>query len=333
MKRTIFLAALLALLICSGAAGAAFPVTVTDSMGYTVTITQQPQTVISLAPANTEIIYALGAGDKVVGNTDYCNYPEEAKAVAKIGGFSTISIEKITALKPDIIFANDNNGLANIEQLKNLGFTVVVVNPTSIDTIYSSIELVGKCLGEDTAAQKIVTEMKEKIQAIADKAAQAKTTPSVTHVMSVNPYWVSGSNTFQDELIRLAGGKNAFANIDGWGAVTLEKLVVANPDIILTDPGAEMGDFGNDSLRDSFFEDTRLATVNAVKNNQVTVIDADIFDRGGPRAAEALEWLAKVIHPEIFGEHAASQTSAASPGFGAGVLLAGLCAALILKRK
>ncbi|HJJ48818.1 MAG TPA: ABC transporter substrate-binding protein [Methanocorpusculum sp.] len=333
MKLKLFCAALLALLICSGAACAAFPVTVTDSAGYTVTVTEQPKTIISLAPANTEIVYALGAGDKVVGDTDYCNYPEEAKSVAKIGGFSTISVEKITSLNPDIIFANDNNGLANIEQLKNLGFTVVVINPTSIDAIYSSIDLVGKCIGETDAAKQVIADMKTRIKAVSEKAAAAKTTPSVTHVMSVNPYWISGKNTFQDELITLAGGKNAFPDIDGWNAVTLEKFIVANPDFILTDPGAEMGDFGTNSLRDSFYEDSRLATVSAVKSRQVVVIDADTFDRGGPRAADALEELAKVLHPEIFGEHAESTKAAASPGFGAELLFAGLGAALLLRRK
>jgi ABC-type Fe3+-hydroxamate transport system, periplasmic component len=202
-----------------------------------------------------------------------------------------------------------------------------------MDMIYDTINLVGECIGESESAQKIVADMKSKVESVTSRVAEAKTTPSVTHVMSVSPYWISGKNTFQDELITLAGGKNAFPDTDGWNAVTLEKFIVANPDIILTDPGAEMGASGDNTLRDSFYEDARFATVSAVKNHRVTVIDADTFDRGGPRAADALEELAKVIHPEIFGEQTESASHTASPGFGAGILLAGLGAALFLRRK
>jgi len=321
------------LMLCSAAQGA-FPLTVTDSQGNTVTINEQPKTIVSLAPANTEILFALGAGDQVIGDTRYCNYPEAAKNITKIGEYSTISIEKITSLKPDIIFANEMNGLANIDQLKNLGFTVVVISPTSMDTVYSSIALVGDCIGKSDEAEKVIADMKTRVKAVTGKLADTTSKPTVMHAMSTNPYWISGANTFQDELITLAGGKNAFADVDGWKSVTLEKLITTNPDLILTDPGADMGSPGEDSLKNSFYEDNRLSSVSAVKNKNIYVMDSDIFDRGGPRAVDALEQLAKLIHPEIFGTAAEPTKAASTPGFGAAVLICGLAAAaLILKRK
>lgn len=331
LKRLLVTCFLLAAL-CT-AATAAFPVTITDAAGFTVTVLEEPRTIVSLAPTNTEILFAIGAGDRIIGDTLYCNYPEQAEQIEKVGGYSTISIEKITALNPDIIFANDNNGLENIEHLKNLGFTVIVINPESMSSIYSSISMIGDCVGETENADALITDMQTRIQRITDKLANIETYPKVMHAMSVNPYWISGANTFQDELITLAGGRNAFSDVDGWGTVTLEKLIVANPDLILTDPGADMGTPGENTLKDSFYEDNRLTSVNAVKNENIFVMDADIFDRGGPRAVDALERLAELIHPEIFGEFTETKSTPSSPGFSIGCILAGLSAVLLLRKR
>ena len=310
----------------------AFPVTIVDDGGFTVTVTEKPETIVSLAPTNTEILFALGFGNSVIGNTDYCNYPEESKSVTKIGGYSTINIEKIVALNPDIIYANQNNGYDNIEHLKSLGYTVILINPESIDGIYNAIGIVGKTLGADTEADALTAEIKSGIKEITDKLEGVETVPTIMHAMSVDPYWVSGSKTFQDELMTLAGSVNAFSDVEGWGTVTIEKLITASPDIILTDPGADMGSPGENTLKQAFFKDPRLADITAVKNHDVYVMDADIFDRGGPRVVEALETLVMITHPEIFGEYDDSQTSVQTPGFGAAVLF-GLAAAFLFTRK
>lgn len=320
----------IALLIFAGAASA-FPVTVIDDGGFTVTVDKEPQTIVSLAPTNTEIIFALGLGDKVIGDTDYCNYPEAAKTLPKIGGYSTINIEKIVALNPDVIYANHNNGYDNIEHLKELGYTIILINPESIDGIYNAIEIIGKTSGADLKAEAVIAEIKSGIKEITDKLKGVETKPSVMHAMSVDPYWVSGSKTFQDELISLAGAVNAFSDVESWGTVTIEKLITTSPDIILTDPGADMGSPGENTLQQAFFTDPRLSDITAVKNQDVYVMDADIFDRGGPRVVEALDALVKITHPEIFGEHTEKDTTAASP-FGILPLL-GIAAVLLRKKE
>ena len=178
----IITAALIALLFLAGAASA-FPVTIIDDGGYTVTVDKEPNTIVSLAPTNTEILFALGLGDKVIGDTDYCNYPEAAKTITKIGGYSTINIEKIAALNPDIIYANHNNGYDNIEHLKELGYTVILINPESIDGIYNAIEITGKTSGKETEANTVIAQIKAGIKEITDKLEGVETKPSIMHAI------------------------------------------------------------------------------------------------------------------------------------------------------
>ncbi|MDO5843931.1 MAG: cobalamin-binding protein [Methanocorpusculum sp.] len=308
MKLRILLSALIIAAVFITSASA-FPLTITDDYGYNSVIDNEPQTIVSLAPSNTEILFALFLGDKVIGDTTYCYYPEEAKNKTKIGGYSTISIEKITALNPDIIFANGLNGQENIDHLRQLGFTVIVIDQNTIADVYKAINTIGSACGKEKEAADLIGDMKNKIDEITKKVSSAETKPKVMHAMSVDPYWISGGNTFQDELIALAGGQNAFSDVDGWGTVTLEKLITTDPEIILTDPGADMGTVGENTLQQAFFKDSRLASITAVKNNDVYVIDADIFDRGGPRLTEALEKVAELIHPEIFGETPKEETT------------------------
>ncbi|MDO5846956.1 MAG: helical backbone metal receptor [Methanocorpusculum sp.] len=327
-------------LLIGGAAAAEWtPVTVTDTDGNQITISEQPDKIISLAPACTEIIYAVGAGDRVIGDTDYCNYPEAAKHVEKIGGFSTISNERIITLCDEntVIFANPkNNGKETIDYLKEHGCTVIAADIRSVDDIYTAIDLIGTTVGCKENADKLNREIKASIDRISAKVADAKASgnvPTVMHIIQTNPYYVSGKNTFQDELITIAGGRNAFSDVDGWGTVTLERLLVTDPDIIITDAVNDSGSFNNISLADAIKNEPRLAALSAVKNNKVYSINQDIFNRGGPRIVEALDMLAKILHPEIFGA-APTQTPAKTPGFGAVSVLCGvLGAALLLRRK
>ena len=228
----IFLIFLLALAIFSSTALGWTPVTITDDSGFESIIETQPETIVSLAPTNTEIIFALGLGDKVVGVTEYCNYPEEALTKPKMGGYSTINVETIVAANPDIIFANPKNGQENIDSLRQLGYKVIVIQSDSVEGTYDAIRMIGTCTGTTAEAESIISDMQIRIQAITDKLTDVTEKPTVMHAMSVESFWVSGSNTFQNELITLAGGTNAFSDVQGWGVITLEKLLTTDPEII-----------------------------------------------------------------------------------------------------
>ena len=331
-------AALFAACLFAGAAAAAewTPVTVTDTDGNLVTITEKPDKIISLAPVCTEIIYAVGAGDRLVGDTDYCNYPEAARYVEKVGGFSTISSEKVIALSGGntVIFANPkNNGNGVIDYLKQQGCTVIAVDIRSVDDIYTALNLIGKAVGCAENAEKLAAETTAAVTALTDRIPDTAKKPSVAYIISTNPNYIAGKNTFQDELITLSGGVNAFSDVDGWGTVTLEKLLIEDPDIILLDSGMDSHSPASGVI-EKFTSDSRIAGLSAVKNNQVYVVDTDIFDRGGPRVLEAVEILTRIIHPEIFGEQARETAAAQTPGFAAAGVLSGiLCAAAAGRRK
>ncbi|MDO5844096.1 MAG: helical backbone metal receptor [Methanocorpusculum sp.] len=311
-------------------------VTVTDDFGYTAVISKKPQRIISLAPANTEILFALGAGDSVVGVTEYCNYPEEVKTKSIIGGYSTVNIERVVTLQPDLIVAYYGNGVDTVERLRSFGYTVLCLNSDTIEGTYKDIALLGTATGNSTKADEIIASMKSRISAVTDKLSAVSYTPSVAHCMWVDPLWVSGSSTFQDEMFTIAGGHNAFSDVSGWGIVNLEKFYTTDPEIIIVDSGMGMGAGGTDVLKNSFYNDARLSNLTAVKNNHVYVINADIMDRGGPRIVDCIETLAAILHPDLF-EMPVTAVPTQSPGFSGLPLIAALvcaaCLCLFINRR
>lgn len=318
-------------LLC-GAAAAWTPVTITDDFGYTAEISVEPQTIVSLGPSNTEILFSLGLGDRVAGVTEYCNHPAEAQTKSIIGGVSSMNVEKIVALNPDIILANEMNGEDNIAHLRQLGYTVLCLNQDSVDGTFSSIRRVGEATGTSAAAEGGISSMQQRLRAAAYQVKTAGISPlTVTHLMSTDPYWISGIHTFQDELITLAGGKNAFPEVDGWGIINLEHLLTTDPDVILVDFGAGMGEKGENLLKQSFLTDPRLSSLTAVQHERIYVMDSDTFDRGGPRIVDAFGELVAVMYLA-----ATSTTATATPtasGFGVPLLMIGAILSLLLLRK
>lgn len=269
-----------------------------DDTGYTIN-EGNPQRIVSLAPSNTEILFAIGAGDRVVGVTDYCNYPPEVVEKKKkgelvsIGGYTTINIEKVVSLKPDLVVATYGNGIENIETLRRLGLTVIAFDPKSVEDVMKDIILIGVATGEKENATKLVQEMLERIEKVRE-SMKDKPKVRVAHILWYDPIWVSGKNTFIDEVIRLAGGENVF-NFDGWRTVSVEDLIAANPDVIIVSSGSGMGG-GKDVVYEWVVSDDRLSGIKAVKEGRVYVVDADIINRPSYRLAEAIEVVADLIH-------------------------------------
>jgi iron complex transport system substrate-binding protein len=269
-----------------------------DDTGYTIN-EGNPQRIVSLAPSNTEILFAIGAGDRVVGVTDYCNYPpevvekKEKGELVSIGGYTTINIEKVVSLKPDLVVATYGNGIENIETLRRMGLTVIAFDPKSVEDVMKDIILIGVATGEKENATKLVQEMLERIEKVRE-SVKDKPKVRVAYILWYDPIWVSGKNTFIDEVIRLAGGENVF-NFDGWRTVSVEDLIAANPDVIIVSSGSGMGG-GKDVVYEWVVSDDRLSGIKAVKEGRVYVVDADIINRPSYRLAEAIEVVADLIH-------------------------------------
>lgn len=270
-------------------------ITIIDDLGREVTLDGIPSKIVSLAPSNTEIIYALGMEDKLVGVTELCNYPEAAMEKEKVGGFGNVDIEKIVAINPDLILAEDLHKHEVIPALERLGFTVIALVPHNLQEIMDSIVLIGRITGAEDKAAQIVDEMSMKIKVITDETDKIPEgeRPKVLYVIWHDPMMSVGSDTRIHELIEKAGGINIAAIAgEGYPTLTLEEIISINPQVIMVDSEASF---------DFVLNESRLSGVAALVDNRVYSIDPDLTNRPTPRIVEALELMVKMIHPEIFG--------------------------------
>ena len=303
LKPLVILVALLSLFVaCAPPAEdvVPFPIEVTDQLGRVVKLEEVPERIISLASGNTEILFALGLGDKVVGVTDFCDYPPEAKEKPSIGGFSTPNMEEVVALEPDLILAASIHKGEVIPALEGKGLTVFALDPKTIDEILESITLIGEITGKEGEASQLVTEMSNRIKAVTDKTdglSEAQR-PRVFYITWHDPLKTAGGDTWHEELIVKAGGINIAHDLTGYATINLETVIDANPQVIIT--GAGMGTGVDLPLQFAKIEE-RLRNVDARINNQIYAVPTDLSGRPGPRIVEALELFAKCIHPEIFG--------------------------------
>jgi iron complex transport system substrate-binding protein len=274
---------------------------VTDQLGRVVKLDEIPQRIISLAPSNTEILFALGLAERVVAVTSYDNYPPEAKQKPSIGGFSTPNIEKVVALSPDLVLATSIHQKQVIPNLEQRGITVFALAPKTLDEVLEAITLVGKITGEEKAASKLVAEMRTKIKAVTDKTSSLSEAqkPRVFYITWHDPLMTAGAGTLEDELIQKAGGTNVARDLTGYAGITLEAVIEANPEVMVA--GVGMGTGADTPLQFALTE-PRLRNTNARLHNRVYAIDTDLTGRAGPRIVDALEQFAQHIHPELFKE-------------------------------
>ena len=273
------------------------PGTFTDDLGREVRIEKVPQRIISLAPSNTEILFALGLGERIVGVTEYCNYPEEAKRIEKIGGFATADYEKIIALKPDLILAFGNLQKALVKKLEENGQTVFWIYPHSIGEILESFERIGQVTGRVREAQQLRREIEEKIEIVQTKLKDIpeQEIPAVFRVMGLNPPATIGGAAFQTDVYRQAGGRNIFADNDkDYFQFDLETLIKLDPDIIVV--------CGEDEeiAKASVKTQEGWGDLTAVKTDRIVVISCDLICRPTPRVAQTIEQLARKFHPGRF---------------------------------
>jgi iron complex transport system substrate-binding protein len=273
---------------------------VTDQLGRTVKLDGIPQRIVSLAPSNTEILFALGLGDKVVGVTEYCDYPEAAKDIDKIGGFTTTNIEQVVALSPDLILATSLHEERIIPTLEEKELTVMALDPETIDEVLESIILVGEVTGKRNEASQLVAGMRSRIEAVTDQTDDLPEAQRlrVFYITWHDPLMTPGSGTRHNELIQMAGGVNIAQDLNGYAAITLEAIIEANPQVIVAGVGMGTGDDLPFQYADT---EERLRNVDARVNDRVYSMDVDLCGRPGPRIIDALEKFAEFIHPELFG--------------------------------
>ena len=295
---TALLAALLIITACANKPDNKEGSTVfTDAMHRQIAIPATVRRIISMAPSNTEMLFALGLDKEIVGVTAFCNYPEAAKHKQKIGGYSNPSIEAILSLDPDLIVATpDGYSRDRIEKLDSTGIPVFVVNPTTLDGVMETMLTLGKITGRYDVAKQVVKKLRNRIKAVEKRVEKVplEKRPKVFYEIGHDPLITAGPGTFVDDLITRAGGINIAHNAGtGWPRYSVEAVITLEPDIIITGSHVSSGKPGESRTR--LWQKYR--TVPAVKNGRIYSVDSDITLRPGPRAVDGLEKLNSLFMP------------------------------------
>ncbi|HQE01424.1 MAG: ABC transporter substrate-binding protein [Firmicutes bacterium] len=297
MKKTLVCAILVfALLLggCTRQQEEPGTLTLVDDFGREVTLEEPAQKVVSLVPSVTEIMFALGAGELVVGVSAYCNYPEAALDVPRVGDFDGPNLEAIVALEPDLVVAASLHK-ETVEALEDLGIPVLALDPMTFEEIYANILLLARAIGEEQAGEELVTAMKNRLAAVAEALGEleADERPVVFYENWYPGIWTAGEDTFIDEIIAWAGGRNLAWGISRWTEIQEEEVLARNPDIIIHG-------YYEPWPVESFAQREGWEAVKAVQQGRIYFIDPDIISRTGPRVTDAVEELARLFHPDKF---------------------------------
>jgi iron complex transport system substrate-binding protein len=269
---------------------------VNDDEGTAYTFRSAPQRIVSLSPAITETLFALGAGAKLVGGSEADDYPEEAKALPDVATFTGANIEAVVAAKPDVVIAG-GNGLtppADIEKLRSLGLPVVVVYAGSVEGVLRDIELLGTIADATPAATELVSSMRQRIDALAAAARASGSTPRVFYELdATKEIYGPAPDSFLTEMIELAGGEPITSGDPNLWAISLERLVEADPEVII------LGDANYGMTPEAVASRPGWEGMTALRTKAVRGINDTVVTRPGPRIVEGLEALVKAIHPDI----------------------------------
>ena len=272
----------------------------TDGLNRNVKLSGTPQRIVSLAPSNTEILFAVGAGKQVVGRDSFSDYPAEAKSVQDIGGsMNKYDTEAIVALHPDLVLAGEINTPELVSSLGQLGLTVYYLpNPATLEAMYANLETVGQLTGHRSEAAALVKSLKQRVDAVDARIKPLNSSPTVYYELDATdptkPY-TAGPATFVDLLITRAGGNNIGRSLTSqWAQISLEQVLVADPAVII------LGDSAYGTTVDSVKQRTGWSGLAAVKNGRIYPFEDNLVSRPGPRLVDGLEALAKLLHPDAF---------------------------------
>lgn len=272
---------------------ATYPLTIEDAAGRQVTIERQPERIISIAPSNTEILYALGIEERVVAVDNYSNFPPEVSAKPDVGDYINPDLESIVAFEPDLILATAAHLATVVPELEELGLTAVVIEPTTLDQVLTSIALVGQLTGENATSQQLVCSLQARVDTVSAAIAGAPR-PRVFFELSPDLF-TAGAGTFVDDVLTRAGGQNVAADAgEPWPQLSAEALVSADPEVIL------LADHEAGVTPEVVAARPGWQAVSAVQQGRIVALDADMVARPGPRVVDGLEIIAAALHPDRF---------------------------------
>ncbi|MBR2568114.1 MAG: ABC transporter substrate-binding protein [Paenibacillus sp.] len=273
-----------------------YPLTVKDATGEEFTFDKAPERIVSVSPAETESLFALGLDQEIVGVSDFDDYPQAATTKPKMGGITKPNEEAIIAANPDIVFTGISMKEDVVKKFRDLGISIFKVDPKSYDDVISNIELYGQITDRQQEAKDIVDNMKkvrEDVQAAVKDAAEKKKV-----YVEFSPGWTVGKGEFMNELIEIAGAENIAATETGWININEENIIKSNPDVILYSAGL-IDTETNKPLEELIKNRQGWDQITAVKDNHVIGVDSNLISRPGPRVADGLKEVAKAIYPDL----------------------------------
>jgi len=272
-----------------------FPLTVRDDEGSEVTLATVPQRIVSLSPANTEIVWALGAGDRQVGGTDYDDFPAAAAELPDVASYTGVDVERIVALEADLVLAAGSgfNPPESIRRLRSLGIPVLVVDAAEVDAVLADIELIGRAIGELPTALALTAALRERIEAISAAAARGAKPRTFYELDASNGIFGPAKGSVWAQMIELAGGEPITTDDPNVYAISLERLVAADPEVII------LGDAAYGVTPEIVAARAGWGGMTAVRNGAIRPVDDVIVTRPGPRIADGLLALARAIHPDL----------------------------------
>ena len=268
-----------------------YPVTVQGAGGEELVLEAEPLRVVSVGPNITELLYSLGVQEKLVGRTDYCDYPKEVLSVDTIGTLYTPDVEKIISLEPDLVIASTHFLDETKEKLEAVGISVLVLHEENeLEGVYRLIDTLGAVFNQKGRALEIVEDMQKRIAAVEEKVAEVEPI-SVYYVVGYGDGgdYTAGGDTFIHEILTAAGGRNVAEEVSGW-SYSLEKLLEADPDVILV----------SEADYEGFVETEPYVGLRAVKEGRVYMIDENLLNRQCDRNADAVEQIARMLYPGVF---------------------------------
>lgn len=272
-----------------------YPLTITDDAKRSVKLAKAPTRIVSLAPSDTELLFALGLGERVVGVDTFSNYPPEASKIDKVGGLSDTNLEKIVSLTPDLVLAAGITSKELITSLESRGLTVLVLNPTNLAGVVANMKLLAQVANVPEKGEAAAAGFQKKLDDIAAKVKDAKAKPRVFYELDQTLFTV-GPGSFVDDMIEKAGGQNIVTDgSNPYPQLNQEAVISKDPEVILLGD-----DTGGVDTPEKILARPGWSNVTAIKNKRVVTLTADLVSRPGPRAALGVENIAKALYPDLF---------------------------------
>lgn len=273
-------------------------ISITDDLEREIDLQEPAQRIVSLAASNTEILFAIGAGEQVIGRDNSSNFLLEVLELPSVGGFEGYSLELITSLQPDLVLAAEINSPELVHSIEELGITVFyLANPDDLEGLFENLEIVATLTGHEQEAETLIQSLQDRIEDVEKRLENATSTPKVFYELDASDPtkpWSVGAGTYHDTLIRMAAAENIAAGIEGlYPQISLEELIIQNPDYILL-ADAMWGITPEQVAARPGWED-----IKAVKEGNIVPFDGNLLDRPGPRLVDGLEELVRILHPEL----------------------------------